>query len=205
MNQKVLLFVGLLAVAGCGAVPEDEPAIAISESTAHFTVEGAAGTITDAQSRALQGFIRRIAAGRPENVHLVLRAVSSDRLVPAINRLAVAAGVQPSKIEFDQLSPDTVAKGNESVEVVAQTAVASVPDCPRLSHISDTMDYRNTISSNFGCAYQSNYAAMVSDKRDLAIGESGGLTDGLLTSAAIDRLHDDKVKKIDETGSRGGQ
>jgi pilus assembly protein CpaD len=56
--------------------------------------------------------------------------------------------------------------------VVITRSNASVPGCPDWSAKSD-MNYNSGVSSNFGCAVNSNLAAMVADPQDLLEGKQG--------------------------------
>ena len=58
------------------------------------------------------------------------------------------------------------------VRVVLTRSTASVPGCPDWSASSD-MNYNNATSSNFGCATNSNLAAMVANPEDLIRGQPG--------------------------------
>jgi pilus assembly protein CpaD len=65
--------------------------------------------------------------------------------------------------------------------VVITRSSASVPGCPDWSANSD-MNYTNGISPNFGCASNSNLAAMVADPQDLLEGKKGASETVILTS-----------------------
>jgi len=81
-----------------------------------------------------------------------------------------------------------------TVRVVVSRTTASVPNCPNWerSGLSST-------SANYGCATNSNLAAMIADPNDLVLGQSGsGTADPTATSRAI-RSYRDAVP----TGTRG--
>ena len=69
-----------------------------------------------------------------------------------------------------------------AVRVVVSRTTASVPDCPNWSN--HTGGFTST-SPNFGCATNSNLAAMVADPNDLVLGQTGSGTDPATTSRAI--------------------
>ena len=56
-----------------------------------------------------------------------------------------------------------------SVRVVVSRSAASVPGCPHWSGRGGT----NSTSPNYGCAVNSNFAAMVADPSDLVLGQAG--------------------------------
>ena len=72
----------------------------------------------------------------------------------------------------------TVAPG--TIRVVASRATASVPGCPTWDE--DTMLPTINTSANFGCATNSNLAAMVANPEDLIHGQDS-TTDGSATTA----------------------
>ncbi|HEX8193009.1 MAG TPA: CpaD family pilus assembly lipoprotein [Allosphingosinicella sp.] len=86
-----------------------------------------------------------------------------------------------------------------TVRVVVSRTTASVPNCPNWD-----AQYRGGLtatSSNYGCATNSNLAAMVADPNDLVLGQTGsGTADPAATTRAI-RSYRDAVP----TGTRGLQ
>ena len=69
------------------------------------------------------------------------------------------------------ITEGTIAPG--TVRVIASRAHASVPDCPTWSDRG--MVERTTTSSNYGCAVNSNLAAMIADPNDLVLGREGSV------------------------------
>lgn len=67
-----------------------------------------------------------------------------------------------------------------TVRVVASRATASVPGCPAWN--SDDLAPNSATSPNFGCATNSNLAAMVANPEDLVLGQ-GASTSGSATTA----------------------
>ena len=65
--------------------------------------------------------------------------------------------------------------------VVITRTTASVPGCPDWSAKSD-MNYSNGISPGYGCAINSNLAAMVADPQDLLEGKKGASETVIATS-----------------------
>ncbi|TAD72773.1 MAG: pilus assembly protein CpaD [Sphingomonadales bacterium] len=65
--------------------------------------------------------------------------------------------------------------------VVITRTTASVPGCPDWSAKSD-MNFNNGTSPNFGCAINSNLAAMVADPQDLIEGKKGASETVIATS-----------------------
>ncbi len=88
-------------------------------------------------------------------------------------RSAVASVVARYGLLVDEQAPITqgsVAPG--AVRVVVSRMVATVPNCPDWSRPASPEFGGNTIS-NYGCAINSNLAAMVADPQDLIRGREG--------------------------------
>lgn len=84
-------------------------------------------------------------------------------------------------VTVGQIAPGTV-------RVVVTRMTASVPGCPDYSR-QYTPDWSQSTSSNYGCATNSNLAAMVADPGDLVRGDSGSpVTDPMTGGKAIRAL-----------------
>lgn len=85
-----------------------------------------------------------------------------------------------------------------AVRVVVSRARASVPGCPDFSRYRGT-DPENNTTSNFGCASNSNLAAMIADPMDLVRGAPGdAVYDPQLGARAINTY-----RKAAPTGAGG--
>jgi pilus assembly protein CpaD len=68
-----------------------------------------------------------------------------------------------------------------TVRVIVSRSVASVPGCPNYDHAGPS-----GTSANYGCAVNSNWAAMVADPSDLVLGQAGsGTADANASNKAI--------------------
>jgi pilus assembly protein CpaD len=63
---------------------------------------------------------------------------------------------------------------NGSLRVVVSRSIASVPGCPNWRPTKSL----NATSPNYGCATNSNLAAMIADPSDLVLGQSGTIAPG---------------------------
>lgn len=85
-----------------------------------------------------------------------------------------------------------------TVRVVVSRMRADVPGCPDWSR-NPSQDFEAHTSSNYGCAVNSNLAAMVADPADLVRGRSGsGVNDPAVSSKAIE-----SYRKGPTTGAQG--
>jgi len=93
---------------------------------------------------------------------------SNPAVTDAVNQLAGRYG-----IIVEGVAPTTSGLlGTGQARVVITRASASVPDCPNWGDSFDG-NYKNATSKNFGCAINSNLAAMVANPEDLLEGQSG--------------------------------
>lgn len=83
-------------------------------------------------------------------------------------------------------APVTVGRvGAGTVRVVVTRTTASVPNCPDYSRQYQP-DFAASTTSNFGCATNSNLAAMVADPNDLVRGQPGsGVSDPASAARAV--------------------
>lgn len=81
------------------------------------------------------------------------------------------------------------------VRVVVSRSTASVPGCPNWTPRRGP----SSTSSNYGCALNSNLAAMVADPNDLVLGQSGSVTGDANTSSKAIRVY----RQTAPTGTKG--
>jgi len=112
----------------------------------------------------------------------------------AVAALAARYGLlvgDDAPVTAGQVAPGTV-------RVVVSRSSATVPNCPNWQTKSDT-NLNNATHSNYGCAVNSNLAAMVADPEHLLHGAVGsGETVVLTSSKAIDSYREAKP-----TGEKG--
>jgi pilus assembly protein CpaD len=71
-------------------------------------------------------------------------------------------------VETAPVTPGNIVPG--TVRVIVSRSTASVPSCPDWSKTTEA-NYNSSNHSNYGCAYNSNLAAMVADPEDLVRGQ----------------------------------
>lgn len=94
-------------------------------------------------------------------------------------------------VTVGQIAPGTV-------RVVVTRMTASVPNCPDHSRVYQP-DFSASTTSNFGCAINSNLAAMVADPADLVRGASGSTVADPMTGGKAIRA----LRGATPTGSGG--
>lgn len=86
------------------------------------------------------------------------------------------------------MTTGSVAPGN--IRVIVSRAKATVPDCPDWSRRSEA-NFNSNNASNYGCATNTNMAAMIADPRDLIVGRgSESAVDAKLSGKAIKAYRD---------------
>jgi pilus assembly protein CpaD len=119
------------------------------------------------------GYGDRVAIDAPDGVSPAARAEVADTIGRYGLLLADAAPIMPAPV-----TPGTL-------RVVVSRMHAGVPGCPDHSRIASP-DNENNTDSNFGCATNSNLAAMVANPEDLIHGRSGtDVADPAVSSKAI--------------------
>jgi pilus assembly protein CpaD len=83
----------------------------------------------------------------------------------------------------------------DAIRVVVSRSVASVPDCPKWRNSEGP----SATSANYGCATNSNLAAMIADPNDLVLGQAGPPAGDPTTAAKAIKLYRDTPP----TGSKG--
>ncbi len=79
-----------------------------------------------------------------------------------------------------------------TARIVVTRSKASVPTCP--DHASNhEANYNASVSSNYGCATNSNLAAMIADPEDLVRGQKTAPIDGNGSNAAINKTRKKRV------------
>ncbi|HEX8511741.1 MAG TPA: CpaD family pilus assembly lipoprotein [Allosphingosinicella sp.] len=82
-----------------------------------------------------------------------------------------------------------------AVRVIVSRTTASVPGCPNYEKERGP----SSTSSNYGCAMNSNLAAMIADPNDLVLGQVGSVTGDAHTSSKAIRVY----RQTAPTGTKG--
>ena len=181
------LTLGLaLALSGCGGMASNPSLESIHQpvvAQTNYTLDVATGPggISIPEQRRLSGWFEAMDLRYGDRI-----SVDDPSHNPA-NRSAVEAVASKYSLLVGDEAPVTPGYVNAgSVRVVVTRTTASVPGCPDWSARSET-NLRNATSSNYGCATNSNIAAMVADPGHLIQGASGsGRTTVMSGTKAID-------------------
>ena len=202
MRSKLAIVLLASALGACGHTPYDLPdrgLAAVNVPTferADYAFDAAApgGALAPGEAQRLDAWFRSMGLGYGDVVY-----VDGGYADPARAEVAAVAGqygllVQPGA----PVTAGAVSPGN--VRVVVSRTRATVPNCPNWS-VPAQPNPNNRTMSNFGCAVNSNLAAMVANPEDLVHGREGsGLGDAATASRAIQ-----VYRKAEPTGSKGLQ
>jgi pilus assembly protein CpaD len=118
-------------------------------------------------------------------------------------RAAIASVLAGYGLLLNDQVPITAGAGSAGARVVVMRATASVPGCPDWSR-SSQLEFEASTMSNYGCASESNLAAMVVDANDLVSGKPHTGTDALTTVKAIETYRGKAGEGTDKVKSAVG-
>ena len=170
-----------LGLAGCGGMPANtglysmkQPVVERTNMTLDVTTTTAGLPISEQQR--INGWFETMDLRYGDRV-AIENPGQNPAVTNAIRDLAARYGLMIS--DAAPVTPGFIQPGQ--ARVVITRATASVPGCPDWSAKSD-MNYTNGISPNFGCAVNSNLAAMIADPQDLLEGKKGASETVIATS-----------------------
>ncbi len=165
------LSIGLV-LGGCGGMPTNKSLYSTKQAVverSNFTldVQTSQDGLTIPEQQRLAGWFDAMDLRYGDRIS-VDDPLDSDATKDAVAQLASRYGLL-----IEATAPVTsgfVQPGY--ARVVLTRSTASVPGCPDWSESSD-MNYNNATSPGYGCATNSNLAAMVANPEDLIEGEEG--------------------------------
>ena len=203
----IALSLGLL-LAGCGGMPTNaslesvhQPLIERTNYTLDVTT--GPGGLSIPEQRRLAGWFEALDLRYGDRISI------DDPLGSGATRSAVEAVASRHGLLVGGDAPVTQGTLNAgTARVVVTRSSARVPGCPDWSAKSD-VNLNNATSSNYGCAINSNYAAMVADPEHLVHGASStGQTVLMSSNKAIETYREAKPtgeKGLKQVSSEGGK
>jgi len=170
-NVALALTLGL-GLAGCGGMPTNTSLYSVKQpvverSNMVLDVATSPSGLPISEQQRLNGWFETMDLRYGDRI-AIENPGQNPAVTNAIRELAGRYGLMIS--DTAPVTPGYVQPGQARV-VITRTR-ASVPGCPDWSAKSD-MNYTNGTSPNFGCAVNSNIAAMVADPQDLLEGKKG--------------------------------
>ncbi len=191
MRSKLILLALSTSLAACNTPDMPERGVAsvnvpvVTSADYVFDAAAPAGALAPGESDRLNGWFQGLGLGYGDTVYV-------DGPYDASARAQVAAIAGRYGMMVSPGAPVTAgAIQPGSVRVVVARRRAEVPNCPNWSRPADP-DPMNRSMSNFGCAVNSNIAAMVANPEDLLHGREGGLATDTTTATRAVELYRSK-------------
>ena len=187
-----------LALSGCGGMPSNRSLESVHQAvvtTSNYALDVAAGPggMSVPEQRRLSGWFEAL------NLRYGDKINNDDPMKSGATRSAIegVAGRYSMLVGGDApLTPGDINAG--TVRVIVTRSSATVPGCPDWSSNSDT-NLLNATNSGYGCAVNSNMAAMVADPSHLIHGATGnGGTTIMSSTKAIETY-----RSAPPTGEKG--
>jgi pilus assembly protein CpaD len=169
----------------------------VSYSTFLYDVRADGASLSRAERERLNGWLNSLNVGYGDSIAI---ASAGADVSPALQQqIADVIGTRGMMIGLDESNLAGAAPAG-SVRLIMRRSSASVPGCPDWKTTQES-DMVHATHSNFGCAANSNLAAMIANPEDLVRGQS---TDSDLRTATSNRAIETYRTKA-PTGSGGLQ
>ena len=161
-----------LALGGCGGMATNKSLYSVKQpvverSSYTFDVRTSQSGLTIPEQQRLDSWFDAMELGYGDRVSID-DPLASDATREAVSELAGRRGIL-----VDSGAPMTSGAVQPGyARVVLTRSTAAVPGCPDWSAKSD-MNFNNATSPGYGCAINSNLAAMVANPEDLIEGQKG--------------------------------
>lgn len=200
MASKSALLLAAAVLTGCGHTPHDLPdrglaavnVPVVTRADYVFDASAPGGSLAPGEAARLNAWFAGLDLGYGDSIYVdgPYEARADVAQVAGNYGLLVAPG---APVTTGAVVPGTV-------RVIVSRTRASVPYCPNWS-VPAQPNHQNRTMSNYGCAVNSNLAAMVANPQDLVHGREGtGVGDSLTASKAIGAY-----RKAEPTGTKGLQ
>lgn len=170
-----------LGLAGCGGMPTNTALYSVKQPVVertNMTLDVATTTagLPISEQQRLNGWFETMDLRYGDRI-AIENPGQNPAVANAISDLAARYGLMLS--DTAPVTSGFLQPGQ--ARVVITRATASVPGCPDWSAKSD-MNYNNATSPGYGCAINSNLAAMIADPQDLLEGKKGASETVIATS-----------------------
>lgn len=193
-------FLALAAVSSLAACAQVDPELAAKHNPTLYSVHQPVVQRTDfvldlstagnglagGEAQRLRGWLNSLGVGYGDRIAIDAAGGYGD----AASRDDIAGVIASYGLLLSDGAPvtaGTVQPG--AVRVVVSRMTASVPGCPDWSY-AQLPGAPNSTDSNYGCATNSNLAAMIADPNDLVLGQAGASSDGTTGSKAVKAYRD---------------
>lgn len=161
-----------ITLSACGGMPENRGLNSLNQPVVErnnftFDVKVAGNGLSISEQQRLSAWFETVDLRYGDRVSIDDPMMSSATR-EAIAKLAARHGILVS--EGAPVTEGFVQPGD--ARVIITRSSADVPDCPNWSDTSD-MNYNNGTRKGYGCAINSNLAAMIANPEDLITGQTG--------------------------------
>ena len=186
----VLLLTGCAGTVNRGVESVHQPVV--SRTDYAFDVNTDGSRLAAGEAQRLAGWMETLRVGYGDSV-----SIDAPMAYDTAARADVARVVAHYGLLLADRAPVTTASVTPgTIRVVVSRMHAQVPHCPDYTRNSEP-DFGNNAWSNYGCATNSNLAAMVAKPEDLIRGQPGtGVNDPAIGTKAIDAF-----RKAPNTGT----
>ena len=186
---------------GCGGMPSNRMLDSVNQPVVEktnyvFDLSTGPGGLSLPEQRRLTGWFDARGLRYGDKIYI------DDPLASGGTRAAVEAVAARYGMLLGEGAPVTQGYVNAgTARVIVVRASASVPDCPKWHSDSDA-NLANGTSTNYGCAVNSNLAAMMADPEHLVKGQTGsGQTTIVSATKAIDAFRERPAKAGEVTST----
>jgi pilus assembly protein CpaD len=183
IKRNSVLLALALTIGGCGGTQNrgldsvHQPVVSRTDYV--YDIGSSGGGISGDEVRRLSGWLQSLKVGYGDKISVDAPESYGDNA----GRDAIAALAARYGLLLEQTAPFTageIAPG--SMRVIVSRMKAEVPNCPDWSRKSQPEFGANT-TSNFGCANNSNLAAMIANPEDLITGHVGDTVSSAATAS----------------------
>ena len=183
LHIAAFALLGCTTLAACGTENRSLESVhqpVVSHTDYAYDMAAPAEVLSETDDRALTGWFESLSLRYGDRV-----SVDTQGYGPAA-RNAIAAVAARYGLLLDATAPVTRGEiPTGSVRVIVSRMNANVPGCPDWTRPS-LPNFDGHSTSNYGCATNSNFAAMIADPRDLISGRGGETSvDGRVAAKAI--------------------
>lgn len=193
------LAMAALALAGCGTRNRGLESVhqpVVERGDYAFDVATDGEGLARGEADRLAGWMASLRLGYGDRVSVDANGAGDGAVRDDVSAEAARYGLLVS--DDAPITQGAIAPG--TARVIVSRMRASVPSCPDHSRVSG-IEFEGNTQSNYGCALNSNLAAMVANPVDLVRGQTGDPTgDAAVSFKAIDQL-----RKAPPTGAGGLQ
>lgn len=212
-NMQNLAMLGLVAtLAACGGNSQSNRSLdsvhqpIVSNATFSFDVATVGGELPPSEQGKLNGWFDAMGVRYGDRIAIEDPSLYGKGAATA----QIRAMVETRGLLVNEAVPVTVgAVPSGNLRVTITRATARVPGCPDWSTTNNSTD-KNATSSNYGCASNSNLAAMVADPNDLIKGAGSDRNDPAAATKPIRVFRESEPTgksglKQNSTSSDGGK